>query len=112
MLPSNELGCSLEIGRKTKCVFDNTWDRNSQTMIDERGLKMYRCLETKLKFCLGVQWNLSFETPLFKGHLHSGTTKYGLGKCYTISVFVTSIEGTSLFREKGHFFLGPKTKRD
>ena len=27
-----------------------------------------------------VQWNLSFGTPLFKGHLHSGDTKFGPGK--------------------------------
>ena len=24
-----------------------------------------------------IQWNLSFETPLFKGHLHLGDPKFG-----------------------------------
>ena len=30
-----------------------------------------------------IQYNLSFETPLFKGHLHSGDTKFGSWKTPT-----------------------------
>ena len=32
------------------------------------------------KYNLLLQWNLSFGTPLFKGHLHSGDTKFGSGE--------------------------------
>ena len=30
-----------------------------------------------------LQWNLSFGTPLFKGHLHSGETEFGPRKAPT-----------------------------
>ena len=30
-----------------------------------------------------LQWNLSFGKPLFKGHLHSGDTKFGHRKAPT-----------------------------
>ena len=56
---------------------------------------MYRCLETKLKICLNVQWTLFFETPLFKGNLHLGITKFGLGKMFT---------------QERDTFLGPETR--
>ena len=32
---------------------------------------------------IALQWNLSSETPLFKGHLLSGDTKFGPGKTLT-----------------------------
>ena len=32
------------------------------------------------KYNLLLQWNLSFGTPLFKGHLHSWDTKFGSGE--------------------------------
>ena len=32
---------------------------------------------------LHVQWNLSFATPLFKGHLHSEDAKFGRRKMFT-----------------------------
>ena len=61
---------------------------------------------------LSVQWNLSFETPLFKGHLHSLVTKFGLGKMFTQFLYLlrylywrdTSIQG------KGTLFPGLKTQ--
>ena len=48
--------------------------------------------------------------PLLKGHLYSGDRKFGSTKKYVnvILVSVTSIEGTPLFRRKGHFFWVPK----
>ena len=46
-----------------------------------------------------VQWNVSFGTPIFRGH------KILSRKTVTkIFVFVTSIERTPLIRGKGHFF--------
>ena len=49
-----------------------------------------------------VPWNFSFWTPLFKGHLHPGDTKFCPGKTFTQSLF----EGTvPLFRGKRTFFL-------
>ena len=60
-----------------------------------------------------VQWNLSFGTPLFKGHPHSGDTSTGhkiwsRRNVHIIFVFVASIEETPLFRGTGHFFWVPK----
>ena len=48
--------------------------------------------------------------PLLKGHLYSGDRKFGSTKIYVHIIFVsvTSIEGTPLFRGKGHFFWVPK----
>ena len=58
-----------------------------------------------------LQWNLSFGTPLFKGHLHSADTKFGCEKnVYIIFVSVTSIEGTPLSRGKDHFSWVPKPR--
>lgn len=39
--------------------------------------------ETDESILPGIQWNLSFGTPLFKGYLYSGDTKFGLGKMFT-----------------------------
>ena len=33
-----------------------------------------------LNIILLLRWNLSFETPLFKGHLHTGNTKFDSGE--------------------------------
>ena len=33
------------------------------------------------KLTLDIQWNLPSRTPVYKGHLHSGDTKFGPGKC-------------------------------
>ena len=49
-----------------------------------------------------IQWNFSFGTPLFKGHLLSGHTNVDPGKMWHI-IFVTSIEAWTLF-------LGPETQ--
>ena len=49
-----------------------------------------------------IQWNFSFGTPLFKGHLHAGDTNFDPGKMWHI-IFVTSIEAWTLF-------LGPETQ--
>ena len=59
-----------------------------------------------LEVSVVIRWNLSFGTPLFIGHLHSGYTKFGPGKkkVHITFVSVTSIEGIPLFRGKGHFF--------
>ena len=52
----------------------------------------------------------AFGTPLFRGHLYSGDTSVQGHKIWSqknvdiIFVFATSIEGTPLFRGKGHFF--------
>ena len=46
-----------------------------------------------------LQWNLSFETPQFRGH-----KIWSRKNVHLIVVFVTSIEGTPLFRGKGHLF--------
>ena len=52
-------------------------------------------------------WNLSFRTLLFKGNLHSGDTKFGGPRknvhIIFVHVFVTSVEGTPLFRGKETF---------
>ena len=65
---------------------------------------MYRCLETKLKICLNVQWTLFFETPLFKGHLHAGITKFGLGKMFTKSLYLLPLLKEHLYSgERGTF---------
>ena len=53
-------------------------------------------------FQLKLQWNLSFGTPLFRGHIIWSSTNVHL-----IFAFITSIEGTPLFRGKGHFFRVP-----
>ena len=37
------------------------------------------CPPLLMTVCL-IWWNLSFGTPLFKGHLHSEDTKFGPGK--------------------------------
>ena len=50
-----------------------------------------------------IQWNLSFGTPLF-----SGNKIWSRKTVHTTFVFVTSIEGTPLFRGKGHFLRVPK----
>ena len=50
-----------------------------------------------------LQWNLSFETPPFRGH-----KIWSRENVHLIFVFVTSIEGTPLFRGKGHLFWVPK----
>ena len=74
-------------------------------MIDELDLKMHRCLETKIKF-----WVYSGTSPLrhlylrdtsiqWLQNLVSGECSHSFCICY-----VTSIEGTPLFRGKGHFF--------
>ena len=55
-----------------------------------------------------LQWNLSFGTPLFKGHLHSWETTIWSRKNVHIVFSVTSIEGRPLIRGKGHIFLVPK----
>ena len=60
--------------------------------------------------CFVVQWNFSFGTPLFNGHLYSGNTKIWSGKNFYISfVFVTSSKATPQFRGKRHLFWVPKT---
>ena len=48
--------------------------------------------------------NLSFGKPLFKGHLHSGDTKFVL----ILFVSVTSVEGRPQFSGTGHYFWIPK----
>ena len=53
--------------------------------------------------CFVAQWNFSFGTPLFKGHPHLGNKFWPRENVYIMFVFVTSIEGTPLFRGKGHF---------
>ena len=65
---------------------------------------MHRCLETKIKFCLSVQWNLSFETPLFKGHLHSGVTKFGLGRMFTQFLYLLPLLKGQLYSEERDTF--------
>ena len=65
---------------------------------------MYRCLETKLKICLNVQWTLFFETPLFKGNLHSGITKFGLGKMFTQSLHLLPLLKGHLYSEERDTF--------
>ena len=50
-----------------------------------------------------VQWNISFGTPLFKGH-KIWPWKKMLFTYTVIFVSVTSIEGTPLLRGKEHFF--------
>ena len=52
-----------------------------------------------------TQWNLlSFRTPLFKGHVLSGDAKFGPIIMFTWSLYPLPlfIEGTPLFRVKGH----------
>ena len=61
---------------------------------------MYRCLETKLKICLNVQCTV-YSAPLFKGHLHSGITKFGLGKMFTQSLYLLPLL-------KGHLYSGER----
>lgn len=46
-----------------------------------------------------IQWNFSFGTPIFRGH-----KILSWKNIHIIFVFVTPVEGTSLIREKGHFF--------
>ena len=70
---------------------------------------MYRCLETKLKICLNVQWTLFFETPLFKGNLHSGITKFGLRKMFTQSLHLLPLLKGHLYSGERDTFLGPET---
>ena len=65
-----------------------------------------RALTTGKSTCvIKLQWNLYFGTPLFEGHLSlfRGQKIWSQKNFYIIFVFVTSIEGTSLFRGKGHF---------
>ena len=63
---------------------------------EEEGRKERRKKQCLLSWFL--HWSLSFETPPFSGHnICSGKN------VHTISVLVTSIEGTPLFRGKGHF---------
>ena len=50
-----------------------------------------------------LQWNPSFGTSPFRGH-KIWSRKNG----HLIFVFVTSVEGTPLFRGKGHLFCVPK----
>lgn len=58
-----------------------------------------------------LQWNLFFRTPLFKGHLHSARHKIWSQKNdHIIFVFVTSFEGTLLFKGKGHLAYDPETQ--
>lgn len=55
-----------------------------------------------------IQWNLSLQTLLFRGHLHSGETNFcPEKKVHIILISVTYFEGTPLFREKDTLFLGP-----
>ena len=54
----------------------------------------WHSLKKTVKAVYSVQWNLSFRTPLIKGHLHSGTQNFVQEKC----------SGTPLFTGKGPFF--------
>ena len=59
-----------------------------------------------------LQWNPSFGTPLFQEHLHSEDTTWNLvpENVHIIFVSITSVEGTPLFRGKGHFFWVPRPR--
>ena len=48
-----------------------------------------------------IQWNLSFGTPLFKGQLHSGDSKFGPGKMFTESLYLLPLL-------KGYFYSGER----
>ena len=68
-----------------------------------------QALSSSLLFLLKAacyrQWTLSFGTPLIKGHLHSGDTKFCPEKnVHIIYVSNASIGGTPLFTGKGHYF--------
>ena len=63
----------------------------------------WHSLKKTVKAVYSGQWNLSFRTPLIKGHLRSGDTKFCPGKMLTIYVSNASIEGTPLFTVKGPF---------
>ena len=52
-----------------------------------------------------MQWNLSFGTPLLRGH-----KLWSRKNAHIIFLCVTSIERTPLFREKKHFFWVQKPK--
>ena len=58
--------------------------------------------------CTHTQCNLSFGTPPFQGLLHFSGHKIWSWKntliIFIIFVCITSVEGTPLFRGKGHFF--------
>ena len=59
-------------------------------------------VESKVKhFCW--EWNLSFGPPPFRGH-----KIWSCRNVHIIFVLVTSIEGTPLFRGKGHLFWATK----
>ena len=57
------------------------------------------------KHNLLLQWKLSFGTPVFKGHPHSGDTKLVLEKH---PYLLPLLKGHLYSGEKGHF-QGPKT---
>ena len=55
-----------------------------------------------------LQQNLCFETPLFKGHLHAGDTKFGPSKMFTQSFYVLPLLKGQLYSgERGTFCGSP-----
>ena len=72
-----------------------------------RGPQLHSLKKT-VKAVYSGQWNLSFPTPLIKGHFRSGDAKFFSRKnAYIIYVSNASIEGTLLFTLAGTPFLGP-----
>lgn len=59
-----------------------------------------------------VQWNLSFKTPLFRGHFYSGDTEFGPGKVFSLIFTLTLLLeiGCKRFALKGSFLLDFKTE--
>ena len=57
----------------------------------------WHSLKKTVKAVYSVQWNLSFRTPLIKGHLHSGDTKFCPGKMLTLFMYLMPLL-------KGHLY--------
>ena len=45
--------------------------------------------QVSIRLLSHLQWNLSFETPLFKGHLHTGDAKFSPGKTFISSLYLS-----------------------
>ena len=69
----------------------------------ERGMDSPFPTQLTSTVSIQLQWNLSFGTSPFRGH-----KIWSQKNVHLIFVFVTSIEGTPLFRGKGHVFWVPK----
>ena len=65
----------------------------------------------RLRACLhGVSQIANVRTPVYKGHLRSGDKILSRKNVHTIFVSFTSVEGTPLFIEKGHFVFVPEPR--